>query len=165
MAWDKDRISSGLITALLFLCCIAVIILPADASPMHMHDKDRFTEASAYVKHMSQSQVASVSDAARLRLTQALNQGKVGSSWKHSQLSLKPEEVWCYFCKAATFIVQQLLMLEKSQDEVAKVVTAVCKTLNIEDDRVCDSIVQVFKVRNTSGYCQKAENHKLFKLF
>ena len=59
--------------------------------------------------------------------------------------AVKGIDFGCDFCKAMTFLIQQLLVLKESQDEIAKAVTALCKVMNVEDDRVCDSIIQVFK--------------------
>lgn len=150
----------------LFFVCVCT--LPARANPVVSGDRDYSRTnnnpllergdsfqgfADFGVAHMSQASPVSSSheqvvEEAKLKLATLLKSDKLASFWDYilEKLRSLASVFPCDFCKAATFLVQQLLALQKPQDEIALALASLCKTLNIQDDRVCDSVVQVFKV-------------------
>lgn len=59
---------------------------------------------------------------------------------------LTSSTVDCDVCKVGVSLIQTLLKLGESQDEIAKAITDLCEFLKIEDARVCKGIIPEFKV-------------------
>ena len=55
-------------------------------------------------------------------------------------------DLMCDSCKVIFFMLQELLAQQKSQDEIAKILTEACIKLKIQHERVCQGIIQMFKV-------------------
>ena len=56
------------------------------------------------------------------------------------------ETILCDFCKLVVKLVQSIFETNASEDFIADVITTACKKFQIEDDYICTTIVQEFKV-------------------
>lgn len=53
----------------------------------------------------------------------------------------------CLLCHYTVTSTRKLSSSHKSQEYIIKIIYGICKSLHIEDDRVCKGVVQEFKVR------------------
>ena len=51
----------------------------------------------------------------------------------------------CQLCKSLFAVVQEYVERDKSEEEIAELITNFCKAFNIEDDNVCTLVVREFK--------------------
>jgi hypothetical protein len=53
----------------------------------------------------------------------------------------------CMSCKFGIAMAQHLIEFGKGKEEIASIANYLCKTLNVETDRVCEGFIDQFKVR------------------
>jgi hypothetical protein len=54
--------------------------------------------------------------------------------------------IGCEVCKLAVDGLQDLVKKQSSQEDIVEFMTFICQKFKIEDDRVCDAIIQEYKV-------------------
>lgn len=59
----------------------------------------------------------------------------------------KTTEGTCQSCKFGIGLLQHLIQFGRGREDLARLAHTICVSLKIESHRVCDGIVQVFKVR------------------
>lgn len=62
----------------------------------------------------------------------------------------KTTEGTCQSCKFGIGLLQHLIQFGRGRDDLARLAHTICVSLKIESHRVCDGIVQVFKVTNNA---------------
>ena len=80
-------------------------------------------------------------------------QSSLSSAAKQNVIEKLGEEVVCEFCKLVVKLVQSIFESSVSEDFVADVVTKACETFEIEDEYICSTITQEFKVYSYMSVC------------